>query len=404
MEVTAQLTTKQYDALDNDFAETFYIGGIGSGKTYVLGAFVHREAGLKGSIGLITAPVSDTLNNSTLPELKNVWEKLGLIEGTHYTIGSMPPLDWGVKKYTNRNSKILTWAWGSYTILDGSDNFNKHRGLELDYVACDEIRDIKDGAWKMYRGRMRGKAKKEFNGMYKMLAVTTPPDDPTKIEMLINDSVNVIRGTSFDNYINLPVGYIENLKNTYDDITYRREVLGELIHSSGQRSYYSFSDENVVSQEFVSNAATVMCWDFNASPKKPMSTQLVQKINGIYYVTKEFIFKNSNTDEQCQKILEFFNQVGFNGTLQITGDYSGNRRESNSSRSDYAIIEYYFSNYSNYTRKARPTLSVRDRVSSLNAQFRNVAGIVRLFIDKGCIHTIEDLYKTRWKDTENLTS
>jgi hypothetical protein len=397
--ITMELSDKQYDAIDNDYEETFYIGGIGSGKTFVLGVFVYNEARLKGSVGLITAPVFDTLNNSTLPELKNVWSQLGLYEGIHYVIGSMPPKEWNIPNYTNRNGKILTWRWGSYSILDGSDNFNKHLGLQLDYVAADEFRDVKIGAWDKYRGRMRGKAKKALRLKYKMLAVTTPPDDPNKIEKLLNDRVNVIYGTSFDNAKNLPEGYLEGLIDKYDEITYNREVLGQMIHLGGSVTYHAFSDANIVKQDFVPNAPTVMAWDFNASAKKPMSTGLIQEIGGKYYLTKEFIFKNSNTDEQCKKVLEFFKSINFSGTLEVTGDYSGHRHESNASRSDYAIIEHYFSNYADYRNKTRPTLAIRDRVASLNTQFLSMGGERKLWIDVRCVKTIEDLHKTRWKES-----
>lgn len=394
-----RLNRKQYRAVTTDEEECFYIAGVGSGKSFVLGYFVLKEACLKGSVGLLTAPTNDTLNNSTMPALKEVWARLGLIEGTHYIIGSMPPPEWGVPNYTNRNSKILTWRWGAYTILDGSDNFNKHRGLEVDYVGADELRDIRPDAWEMYRSRMRGKAKKAIGAKYKMLACTTPPDNPKTVERLINDKVQVIRGTSFDNFKNLPIGYIEGLKARYDEQTYKREVLGELIYMGGTFAYYCFAPENIVKQDFDRTAKTIMCWDFNASAKKPMSTGLVQEINGKWYLTKEFAYKNSNTDEQCRKVKEFFDEVGFVGVLEVTGDYSGHRKESNASRSDYAIIEHYFRNYSNFIINTRPTLSVKDRIASLNAKFRNMLGERGLFVDSRCVKFIEDLQQTRWKES-----
>jgi len=396
--IVAPLTHDQYDAITSEAAETVFISGVGAGKSFVLGAFIYDEARLVGSIGLVTAPVSDTLNNSTLPALKEVWSRLGLIEGTHYVIGSRPPKRWNVEGYTARNSKIITWRWKSYTILDGSDNFNKHRGLELDYVGADEVRDIKAGAWEMYRGRMRGKAKKASGGIYRMLAVTTPPDDPKKIQKIITAETKVIRGSSYGNAKNLPPGYLLGLRSKYDENTYRREVLGQLIHTGGSTAYYCFSDKSLVDMPFNPSAPSVMCWDFNASIKKPMATGIVQEIGGRFYLTKEFLYKNSNTDEQCKKIVEFFAAQNFRGSLEVCGDYSGNRRESNSSRSDFAIIEHYFRNYAGYSLRTRSTLAVKDRVASLNAQLRNYADERRLLIDKNCQGFINDLTLTRFKD------
>lgn len=396
--IEVPLTCDQYDAITSEAAETVFISGVGAGKSFVLGAFIYDEARLVGSIGLVTAPVSDTLNNSTLPALKEVWSRLGLIEGTHYIIGSRPPRSWKIDGYTSRNSKIITWRWKSYTIIDGSDNFNKHRGLELDYVAADEFRDMKVGAWEMYRGRMRGKAKKAIGGLYRMLAVTTPPDDPKRIQKIITAETLVIRGSSYGNAKNLPAGYLEGLRRLYDENTYRREVLGQLIHSGGSTAYYCFSQKNIVEMPFNPSAPSVVCFDFNASAKKPMASGIIQEIGGLNYLTKEFVYKNSNTNEQCQKIIEFLTAQNFRGSLEITGDYSGNRKESNSTRSDFSIIEHYFRNYAGYSVRTRPTLAVKDRVASLNAQLRNYADERRLLIDKNCQNFIDDLTLTRFKE------
>lgn len=390
------LSQPQMAVMKSQAPNIFYLSGVGGGKTFLLGLWVYNKAKLKNSLGLVTAPVGDTLTNSTLPGLQEVWHQCGLVEGDHYIIGNRPPRTWNIRAYTHRNSKILTWRWGAYTILDSSDNFNKHRGTELDYVGIDEFRDIKEGAYKVYNGRMRGKATKKSGGIYQILAVTTPSDIPYKVEQYAGKA-EMIYGSSFDNISNLPDGYLENLKDVYDELTYRREVLGELVADGGRRAYYVFDEQSIVEQDFVPNLPTVMCWDFNASPKKPMSTQLVQDFGSKRIVTAEFIFKGSNTSRQCEVIRQFFKEKGFSGELTITGDYSGHRNESNATRSDYAIIGEYFENDGkNYALRTRPTLSVRDRVASLNAQIKNMKGERSLFIDKRCVKTIADLYKTSW--------
>lgn len=375
----------------------FYISGVGGGKTFILGLWIYSKCRLKNSLGLVTAPVGDTLTNSTLPELQEVWHQCGLIEGTHYIIGNRPPKSWKIRAYTHRNSKILTWRWGAYTILDSSDNYNKHRGTQLDYVAIDEFRDIKEGAYKVYNGRMRGTATKKSGGIYQILAATTPPDVPYKIEQY-SGKADIIYGSSFDNADNLPDGYLENLKDVYDELTYRREVLGELVSDGGRRAYYAFDEQSIVEQNFTPSLPTVMCWDFNAAPNKPMSTQLVQDFGNRRIATAEFINKGSNTYRQCEAIDKFLTEQGFAGELSITGDYSGHRNESNATRSDYAIIESYFRSRRGYRLVTRPTLSVRDRVASLNALFQNMRGERTLFVDKRCTKTIADLYKTSWSE------
>lgn len=402
---TVVFNTKQWQTLISRKRNVFFVGGIGSGKTFVGAMWLLRRACVVGTLGFVTAPVVDTLTNSTLPAIMNAWAQVGIYEGSDYVIGVRPPAAWGVKPYTHRNGKILTWRWGSYLILDGSDNYNKHRGVELDYIYIDEYRDVKDEAYAVYDGRLRGKVIKELQSLgnsdavYQILVTTTPPENITKITRHAGDNTDIVFSTSYENQHNLPQGYIDSLRDNYDDITYRREVLGEMLDITGANTYYAFDiAHNVCSFPFNPDADLILCWDFNASPVKPMATIAVQQSGNCFYAVKEWIFKDSNTYQQCEVLLQFLQRTGFNARLTITGDYSGNRRESNATRSDYAIIEKYFSFYSGFTHKSRPTLSVKDRVNSLNAMFCNAAKERRLFIHSDCKKLIEDLSKTRWKE------
>ncbi len=394
---TIELNNEQYEFFASAEKLNFYVGGIGAGKTFSLGMAALQEASLVGSLGLITAPWGDTLMNSTLPGLQEAWHHAGIVEGEHYIVGNRPPRRWNVRPYTHRNSKVLTWRWGSYSILDGADNFNKHRGAEFDYVVVDEFRDVKDGALKVFLGRLRGKAKRKTGGKYRVMCGTTPPDNPYQIEQYAGKA-RIIYGSSYANLANLPEGYLDDLKQQYDDITFRREVMGELIYLGGSRAYYCFEDANIMAQSFEPSRNTVMSWDFNASAQKPMSTVLVQDFGDKRVVTAEFIHKGSNTYRQCEAIDEFLNNNRFSGELHISGDYSGHRHESNATRSDYAIIEQYFRGRNDYRLVTRPTRAVRDRVASLNAQFRNQKGERKLFISAGCAKLIEDLRNVMWSE------
>lgn len=401
------LNPKQYKVAASIKRNLFFVGGVGGGKTFIGAMWTLKRATLVGSLGLITAPVSDTLTNSTLPALMDAWSRVGIYEGEHYVIGTRPPESWDVKPYAHRNGKILTWRWGSYVIVDGSDNFNKHRGVELDYVYIDEYRDVKKDAYSVYDGRLRGKAVKalgrrsEATGhVYQILATTTPPDDPNIIRRHVGDNTEIVYATSYDNQANLPEGYIDSLKSNYDQLTFDREVLGKLVDISGQLTYYAFNPQiNVAHKDFDASRALWLAWDFNSSTTKPMSTLAVQEHDGKYYVVKEFIHRDSNTYQQSEVISQWLQESKFGGELTITGDYSGKRKESNASKSDYAIIEEYLGGYKDYRERTRPTLSIRDRVASLNAMFRNTIGEHRMFVSPTCERLIDDLNNTKWKES-----
>lgn len=387
----------------------FYIGGLGSGKTYVLAAWTLEKAWYgKGSLGFITAPVSGTLNNTTVPALQQVWQQMGIEEGRDYVVGKRPPIQWGVKPYTVRNTTVLTWRWGSYTVLDSADNFNKHRGIELDYIGIDEYRDLRPQAYTMFLGRLRGKLVKKTNCYpYQILAVSTPPDSPQVLEELMqNSSVDMIFGSSYDNRHNLPEGYIESLKEIYDEREFRREVLGELVRN-GAVVYYNFTPDNIAHCHFEPLAKTWLTWDFNYS-ESPLACLVVQdKSKGNQQrleVVKEFVLPNTNTEEMCRTVKTYLKSQRFNGSLKITGDYAGNRRESNSSFTDYQIIETEFKEFRPRTI-TRPTKAIKDRVLSLTAMFCNAAGSRRMFVDAQCKSLIADLNKVTWKQSgEGLES
>lgn len=400
---------KQKRIMDSLARSPFFIGGVGSGKTYVLGSWALKKAWYgKGSLGLIAAPVSDTLNNSTIPALQEVWYQMGIEEGRDYVIGKRPPIAWGLKPYTHRNTKVLTWRWGSYTILDGADNYHKHRGTELDYIGIDEYRDLKPEAYDVFVGRLRGKiVKRDSPYPYQILAVSTPPDAPQVLEEMQNDkNVEIIFGSSYDNAHNLPEGYIDSLKERYDEKKFRREVLGELVRS-GSVVYYSFTPDNVAECHFDKTARTWLTWDFNYS-ESPLACLVVQdKTRGSeqrFEVVKEFVFANTNTEEMCRALLTYLTEQQYTGTLTVTGDYAGTRRESNSSFTDYQIIENMLKQFSP-RRLTRPTKAIKDRVASLTAMFCNAEGKRRLFVDAKCKALIGDLNKVTWKQSgEGLES
>lgn len=196
----------------------------------------------------------------------------------------------------------------------------------------------------------------------------------------------------------LPESVIAAARRQLDERTFRQEYEAS-FEGNGDRVYYAFDELNVVTQEFNPHAPTWMAWDFNASSEKPMSTCLIQRIGGKDYVTKEFVYKSTNTEEQCAAIVTFLKDSKFDGTLEVTGDYMGTRSESNASRSDYIIIENTFRNFKDYRRKIRPTLSVKDRVASLNARFCNSIKERNLFIDRRCVKLINDLNKVLWKES-----
>lgn len=386
------------------------IAGIGSGKSIVGGLFSLVCSRIKGARGLVLASTYDQLRDATLPRMQEVWAMLGLYEETDYVIGKRPPFEWGIDPYSSlNNANVVTFRWGAYIKLGSAEKYNAHRGPAYDWIWGDEVRDWRDpiAAVRVLVGRLRGLAYLALDMVSPILLTTSPLDDPTLLdELFTGDDVEVIRGTTFDNLHNLPADYIQTQQSTLDELTFRREVLGEDVEMGGLKACWAFSSErypagNVTKQDFSLDAETWMCWDFNSGASRPMSTVLYQRfmLDGRwrYVVTKEFINLRTQTPTQCEIVCDWLVSVGFKGKLHARGDKTGEHggRGSSATQSDVLWIEKVFKS-SPTTGKgwnfmgwhARTTLRKRNRMEALNAQFCTMDGYRGMLIDERCVKTL----------------
>lgn len=424
VDVSLNLGPTQYDVLHGLMSDLFdigyYIGGRGSGKSTTLGLFIVLMTELPYSVGLLTAPVFDTLNNTTMPGILEAFEMMGLVEGRDYVVGT-PPRRWGIKVYQKlRKAKCMYFRNGSVVILDGSDNYNKHRGIELDWVAIDEIGNLKEQALDVYIGGLRGKATKRAGRQQKLLGVGNPPEDPYQIEKWRGrPGVEVFTAPTHENAANLPPGYIARMRASYDQLTYEREVLGLLKAVGGLLACYAmqhkaFPDGNYSDRKINATGDLFMTWDFNASSERPMSTLLVQRqrfeVGGkqidLDVTVKEFVNLGTDTHTQCDIIYDWLKASGFRGKLHIRGDATGGDRARGSAatQSDYQVIETKFRSSGPWQFagvKTRRTKRVKNRMTALNSRFRNADGEIRMLINpEQCPKLIEATKHLRWSSNQ----
>lgn len=409
-----ELNETQYDALAalNDAAcdVAFLIGGIGSGKTFLLAAALEKYANeLPYSLGLLTAPVFDQLNNSTVPPIVSALEDMGVIEGVDFVIGQAPA-SWGVIPYQKlRKYKVMTWRNGTTVILDGSDNFRKHKGLELDFILADEIQFLKPGSLELYIGRLRGKATKAAGKRSKMLGVGNQPEDTYQVERWEGiERVRVFEAPTQENARNLPKHYISNLAAIYDDVTYRREVLGERVPLGEMLAAYNFRHDlsplgNLVDQPFNPKADAWLTCDFNASMLRPMSWFLIQKNQqGADVVVMEFVNRATSTESQSIAVAEYLTEQGFQSKLFVRGDATGGDRARNSAttRSDYEVMrsELKSTKWQYMGENTRRTKRVKDRIRALTSRIEARDGSRRLYISPKCKKLLESIKRCRWAE------
>jgi len=419
--ININLTKPQLEVLKSDKKLTLFIGGLGCGKNYLLALWVwhkilnliqlRKKTGIEQYfLGLITAPVTDTLNFFTLPSSKDVWGMLGIQSGVHYSINEKPPKEWGISELSGlRNTRIISFIFGGYIIITSTDNFSKLRGSEFDFIASDEIRDQQPKSFEVILPRLRGKLSKLLGIESSYLGITTQPDNPNMFDFLTENtelSVKLVESITDDNKENLPEGYNEYLKSILPPLIYEREVLGAKIRI-GNFACWNFGEHNIIDYEKDLHRNLYILYDFDVSPQVALILQdsgFTAKGKETYTAFKGFELRPGNTEKLTIIIIDYIKQAGFTGNIYLGGDYSGGFRSTKSNKTDWEIIETRFKDAypGRVVVRKNPTKSVRNNMTSLNGLFRDGGGEVRLFVDRQMEYLIKDCRETMFDNNGKL--
>lgn len=377
----------QYAFLTSTAEETFFVSGIGGGKTHACAYVAYNSLLTKGAVVFVGAPTIRQLRNSTLVGMQRVWSSFNFLEGTHYVINKAPPKEWKVQKFSDlSHDKILTTRWGSYAVLDGLENYDAQRGQEFDVVIIDESRDVKNEARLMLKGRLRGIAYTKLGLPQRMYHATSPPEDPTVFIELAesnNPEIKFIFGNTYENKDNLPQSYISNLRTSYDTETFEREVMGRLLILSNNPFAYAFNEDKHVSETAAYNGENIiyLSFDFNVDPNTCIAGSVTA--DGVK-IFKEFRLRNSNMYEMCAAIKTAFP----NAVFVVTGDATGKARHVTSKLSAWDIIweNLQIERAQNFVPLSNP--SVMDTRIMMNKVFIHYENIL---IHPECKYLIQDL-------------
>lgn len=383
------LNPAQFAAAHSTAAETFFIGGIGAGKTFFLALklfqALSRGDGVKCAL---FAPTHKTLNNSTLSAVKSVWEAMGIKEGRdgYYIINKAAPESWGVQSPYKSHDMIMTLRNGAFCILGGTENIDAHRGIEVDEIFLDEFRDMRqEYVRNMLLGRLRGKCYKRLGLKHRIWYATTPPEDPTYL-LQIKDTVKNAEfhfAVSKDNARNLPKGYVDRLSTAYDEKVYQREVMGMLVHVNESRFAYKFDESiHVADIYFDPLRELYISFDFNVAPLTATIWQTDRR-NWAYCID-EIKLDNAIIQDATDLIRERYGERVY----CITGDATGKSSNVINNFTPYEIIERELRVYpsNNYTPTVNPSL--RESRIFLNS---TLTFVKEFKISPRCVHTIHDL-------------
>ncbi len=358
-----------------------FSGPVGSGKS---AALCQEALDLafrnNGRTGLIGAPTYNMLRDSTLMSLEAALRK----DNVDYEL--------------NRSNLTLTIKeCKSPILLRSMDDPQRLRGTNLAWFGIDELTYCSEQAWLQLEARLRDPAADKLCGF----GVWTPKGFDWVYRRFIADKVKgygVVQAEPFENVhlLDATPDYYERLKASYDEASYRQEVLGGYLNLQADQVYYAFDrDKNVGDYGVDGRTPLLWSWDFNVNP---MASVISQRHSDVIYVVDEIFLASSSTPEVVGEFLRRYG--GHRAGLEVYGDSSGNSRHTVNGETDYKIIREMLERESALGAKvhqSKSNPSVRERVNLVNARLKSYDGGRKLFIDGHCKKLIRDLEQVCYK-------
>lgn len=194
---------------------------------------------------------------------------------------------------------------------------------------------------------------------------------------------------------------IERAKDSLGTIDYNREYLAS-FDTGGNPPYYAFNTTlNTSSYQLQTTLPLIVACDFNAT-EKPMSWVIGQRLTeygqDVTHWTKAFSYTFTNTETMADIVLDYVKDFSFPAII-FYGDYAGKKDTSNSSYSDWEIIESKFRNKRGFEKRVKPCKSIRDSISATNARLCNTQGLRRQFVNVNeCASLVKDWELCKWKE------
>lgn len=310
---------------------------------------------------------------------------MGLVEGR----------DW---KESKAESKLI-FSNGSEVLFRHLEEPDKIKSLNLGFVEIEEMSDIPQATFDMLLGRLRQAPQEEWGSKfkYRLFGHTNPESRKGWIyRYFVEDkkpNYRRIIAPTTENSKNLPKGFIESMKDRYDEEYFNRNVLGQDgDYASGLVCKGFNRQDNIDSTISIDKTKPLyICCDFNIDP---MCWYIAQHYNGNIYYLYELV-ENYTDTLTCAKLLaELLKGEGYiNHKIIITGDASGNNTTANG-KSNFKILNTVllqegFSNIDFEVASKNP--SINYRYNCWNNKLRDKDGQPHIFIHPQCKYLVYDI-------------
>lgn len=350
-----------------------FVGGFGSGKTYVGSTDLSLFAGANPSSKIrpvvqgYFAPTYRDILDTFWPTLDEAAFELGFRIKTHKAD----------KEVTLYRGKVCygTIICRSMDDPSGIVGFKIARALvdEIDIMSVEKA----NNAWNKITARMRLVLPNVVNG----IGVTTTPEGfrfvYNRFKKARSPLYSMVQCSTYENELFLPPDYIESLRETYSDALIDAYLLGEFVNLTSGTVFRSYDRElNRSREEIKPNEELFIGQDFN-----------VNNMASVVYVKRR---KENRPKPQWHAVAELTGLADTPDTIRaikerwpehkvyMYPDASGGGRSSkDASKSDISLLRA--AGFSVRAKKVNPR--VKDRILSANRGFENLDVMVN---DEAC--------------------
>lgn len=347
--MTIELTESQGNFFKSKQRNSAFVGGYGSGKTFVgILKIVTEKLRLPGTNMAYYMPTYPLIRDVAFPRISEVFDELG------------------IKYRLNKSDKEFVTDYGSI-IMRSMDNPSLIVGYEVAYSIIDEADVLPKPKMEQAYTKITARNRQKINEQNKLDFVSTPEGFSFLYDFFVkksSENKNLIHGSTYENRHNLPDDYIDSLIETYTENQLEAYLNGQFINLSSGNVYYVFDREiHHSSREIKEHDVLHIGMDFNITNM----SAVVRVLDGNISTAVEEITGAYDTAEMIRIIKERFE----NHRIVIYPDASSNARNTAGVSDMQLLKEARFVVRSN---KSNPR--VRDRVSVVNNSFEKMVSFV----------------------------
>jgi hypothetical protein len=434
------VSAPQKSILKSKSSINLFLGGVGSGKTHLLGIKTYQLISKFPNVrGFIGANTYLQLQQSTLFRIREYWKSIGIVEyekisrpNGQYVVSKKPPAHFNTDNHNfDDYYGIISFVTGGVIFIGSLDNATAHEGKEFGWAVLDETKDTDESDVKeIIIARIRQKGMYIVDGelkdtgnqdqQYNPLYVVTSPakvdwiNEWFELEKYIDEiSAKIYSGETFfekefgnkfvtisstyHNIHNVGANYIQNVLDNNTEERGKALIYANPFTFTGGEFYSSFNRLTHVGRvEYDPSIPIHISFDQNTVPYNSASIWQIKGLDNIWYISciDEIALQNprNSTEEVCEEFaLRYANHKS---GLFYYGDASGKARSTMNRdfKHHYEIVGYKLRRFLNNTsdRTLNKNPSVVKRRDFVNLIFEGKLPI-KITINESCKYLIGDM-------------